>query len=65
MSDLLDDILTAEPTWAPRPFLIGLTKYAVLYRYPRFDATKVEAKAALKDCREVRRVIRTAFGLTI
>jgi|SRR5215510_6244526 len=66
LSDLLDDILPTEPTWAPlRPLLLGLPKYAVLYRYPRFNATKIEAKAALKDCRDVRRVIRTAFGLPV
>jgi HEPN domain-containing protein len=66
LSDLLDDVLPAEPNWSPlRLLLIGLTKYAVLYRYPRFDATKVEAKAAIKDCREVRRVIRNAFGLPV
>jgi HEPN domain-containing protein len=66
LSDLLDDVLPAEPTWAQlRPLLIGLTQYAALYFYPRFNATKVEAKAALKDCREVRRVIRAAFGLPV
>jgi hypothetical protein len=42
---------------------VSLTKYAVLYRYPGYDATKLEAKAAIKDCREVRRIIRAAFGL--
>jgi HEPN domain-containing protein len=66
LSDLLDDVLPAEPAWATlRPLLIGLTKYAVLYRYPKFNATKIEAKAALKDCREVRRIIRAAFGLPV
>jgi HEPN domain-containing protein len=66
LSDLLDDVLPSEPAWATlRPLLIGLTKYAVLYRYPRFNATKIEAKAALKDCREVRRIIRAAFGLPV
>ncbi len=66
LSDLLDDVLPAEPTWAAlRPVLIALTKYAVLYRYPKFNATKIEAKAAVKDCREARRVIRTAFGLPV
>jgi len=66
LSDLLDDVLPAEPTWATlRPVLVGLTKYAVLYRYPKYNATKAEAKAAVKDCREVRRVIRTAFGLPV
>jgi HEPN domain-containing protein len=66
LSDLLDDVLPAEPTWAAlRPVLTALTKYAVLHHYPKFNATKSEAKAAVKDCREVRRVIRTAFGLLV
>ena len=66
LSDLLDDLLPVEPTWATlRPLLIGLTKYAVLYRYPKFNATKAETQIAIKDCREVRRVIRTVFGLPV
>jgi HEPN domain-containing protein len=66
LSDLLSDVLPAEPTWAAmRPVLMALTRYAVLYRYPGYNATKIEAKAALKDCRDVRRVIRAAFGLPI
>jgi len=48
-----------------RPALNVLTKYAVLYRYPGYNAAKIEAKAALKDCRDVRRVIRSAFGLPV
>ncbi len=66
LSDLLSDVLPAEPTWAAmRPVLMALTRYAVLYRYPGYNATKIEAKAALKDCRDVRRVIRAAFGLPL
>jgi hypothetical protein len=66
LSDLLDDVLPVEPTWtATRPVLMALAKYAVLYRYPGYNATKIETKAALKDCREVRRVIRAAFGLPV
>jgi HEPN domain-containing protein len=66
LSDLLSDVLPAEPTWAAmRPVLMALTKYAVLYRYPGYNATKIEAKAALKDCRDVRRIIRAAFGLPL
>jgi HEPN domain-containing protein len=66
LSDLLDGILPVEPTWASlRPILKSFTKYAVLYRYPGYDATKSEAQTAIKDCREVRRVIRTAFGLPV
>jgi HEPN domain-containing protein len=66
LSDLLSDVLPAEPAWAAmRPVLMALTKYAVLYRYPGYNATKIEAKAAVKDCRDVRRIIRAAFGLPL
>jgi len=66
LSDLLDDLLPIEPSWTPlRPVLRPLTKYAILYRYPGYNATKIEAKTVLKDCREVRRVIRAAFGLPV
>lgn len=66
LADLLDDILPTEPTWATlRPVLVTLTKYAVLYRYPGYNATKPEAKDAIKDCREMRRVIRLVFGLPV
>lgn len=66
LSDLLDDVLPSEPTWTTlRPALKALTKYAVLYRYPKYNATKIEAKTVLADCREARRVIRAAFGLPV
>jgi hypothetical protein len=66
LSDLLDDLLPAEPSWASlRPMLHPLTKYAILYRYPGYNATKIEAKTVLADCSQVRRVIRTAFGLPV
>ena len=66
LSDLLDDILQAEPSWASlRTVLDGLTKYAVLYRYPGYDAAKTETKDAIKNCREIRRVIRISFGLPV
>ena len=66
LSDLLNDILPTEPNWAAlRPVLAPLTKYAILYRYPGFTATKSETKDVLKDCRAVRRIIRLAFGLPV
>lgn len=66
LSDLLDDVLPAEPNWSVlRAVLTPLTKYAVQYRYPGYKATKVETKSVLKDCREIRRIIRTAFGLPV
>jgi HEPN domain-containing protein len=59
-------VLQAEPTWQGlQPSLISLNPFGVGYRYPGLTATKADAKAAIKDCKEVRRVIRTAFGLPI
>jgi HEPN domain-containing protein len=66
LKDLLDLILPSEPGWASlQPPLMALNPYAVLVRYPGYDATKADAKAAIKDCREARRVIRLAFGLPV
>lgn len=44
---------------------LSLNIYLVEFRYPGKSATKAQAKQAIKDCREVRRVIRTAFGLSV
>lgn len=64
--NLLGLILPSEPAWSVfGPALVILNKYAVEYRYPGHDATKLEAKAAVKDCRKIRRVIRTAFGFPV
>jgi HEPN domain-containing protein len=58
--------LTVEPSWIVlQPFLIFLSPYAVAYRYPGMSATRLDARGALKNCREVRRVIRGAFGLRV
>ncbi len=63
---LLGLAVTVEPQWvALHPLVSVLNPYAVGYRYPGLTATKADAKAAIKDCREVRRVIRTAFGLPV
>ncbi len=59
-------VLLAEPTWQVlQPSLITLNPFAIGYRYPGFTATKADAKAAIKDCKNVRRVIRAAFGLPV
>lgn len=59
-------VLQAEPAWQGlQPSLISLNPFAIGYRYPDLTATKADAKAAIKDCREARRVIRTAFGLPV
>ncbi len=55
-----------EPAWvALHPHVAVLNPYAIGYRYPGLTATKADAKAALKNCQEVRRVVRTALGLPI
>jgi len=59
-------VLGIEPAWVVlQPFLIFLNPFAVAYRYPGISATKVDAKDALRNCREVRRIIRTALGLSV
>lgn len=59
-------ILPHDPGWAVlQPFLVFLNPFAVIYRYPGMTATKADAKDALKNCREVRRVIRQSFGLPV
>ena len=63
---LLTSLLTVEPQWmALEPHLIALNAYGVAYRYPGSSANKAQASAAVKACREVRRIIRQAFGLPI
>jgi len=66
LAELLKQTSTVEPSWSSlQPQAIFLTDFAVLYRYPGKIATKAQAQRAIKDCREVRRVIRTAFGLPV
>ncbi len=61
---LLNQVLPLEPHWlALRGQLGALTQFAVLYRYPGYDATKADAKQAISDCRDVPRMIRSSWGL--
>jgi HEPN domain-containing protein len=63
---LHQEALAVEPSWIVlQPFLIFLSPYSVAYRYPGISATRLDARDALKNCREVRRVIRGAFGLRV
>jgi hypothetical protein len=39
--------------------------FAVAYRYPGIIATRADAKDALTYCREVRGMLRAAFGLPV
>ena len=61
---LLTLALALEPLWnALQQQLRALNVYAIDYRYPGSTATNADAKDAISDCREVRRVVRQAFGL--
>lgn len=63
---LLTLILPLEPNWnAMTTDLNILNAFAVAYRYPGIDATKLDAKDALQRCKRVRRTIRLSFGLPV
>lgn len=64
LSALLNLLLGVEPPWATlRPSLRALTVLAVDIRYPGITADRAMARAALRRCREVRIIVRTALGL--
>ena len=59
-------VLPVEPNWqALQTPLAFLNPFAAAYRYPGIIATRADAKDAITYCREVRRVIRIAFGLSV
>jgi HEPN domain-containing protein len=59
-------VLPLEPDWAVlQPLLIFLNPFAVAYRYPGVTAAKADAKEALRNCREVHRIIRLGLGLPV
>jgi HEPN domain-containing protein len=61
---LLQQLLPIHPLLAAlHPNLLRLTDYGVDFRYPGNQATLIDAKSALRDCRTVRREIRHALGL--
>ena len=58
--------LAVEPTWTVlQPQLTALNIYAVAFRYPGSSATKSNAANALKAGREVRRIVRQSFDLSV
>ena len=66
LNELLNQVITIEPSWQKlSKELDSLNKYSITFRYPGDSADKAEAKDAVRDCRKVRRVIRTAFGLPV
>jgi HEPN domain-containing protein len=63
---LLRLALPLEPLWAAfLPAVKMLTDYAVDFRYPGDNATAGEAKIALKNCRAIRREVRSSLGLPV
>jgi len=64
LSTLLDLVMHLEPLWEPfRTDLEKVSSYAVVFRYPGESADKEDARAALRKCRAIRRMIRESFGL--
>ncbi len=56
--------LAVEPSWTLlQQHLRALNVYAIDYRYPGSTAPKADARESIKNCREVRRLVRKAFGL--
>src|SRR5438093_6256645 len=66
LTSLLTLALPVEPTWTVlQPHLTALNIYAVAFRYPGSSATKSNAANAIKDCQEVRRIMRQSLGLSV
>ncbi len=63
---LLGMTVAVEPQWTVlHQFVVGLNPFAIGYRYPGLTATKADAKAAIQECRTIRRAVRTALGLPL
>lgn len=66
LAHLLTMTLQVEPQWIVlQPLMNALSVFAVDFRYPGKSAAKQDAHQAIKDCRDVRRVLRTALGLPV
>jgi HEPN domain-containing protein len=66
LDSLLKLVLPLEPNWKVlRADLKYLSGFSVDIRYPDATATKTDARRAIKSCRNVRKVIRTSFGLPV
>jgi len=63
---ILQLVLPVEPLWAAfNQALNNLTIYGVSFRYPGANATKADAKQAVRDCKVVRKEVRLSLGLTV
>jgi HEPN domain-containing protein len=64
LARLLLDLVVHEPSVRPlRRVLDSLSQYAVEYRYPDFNASTRQMRAALRHAERVRRQARTILGL--
>ena len=53
-----------EPLWTSLSSAAQqLTRYAVRFRYPGYEATAQEMKTAQKDAKAIRQEVRLALGL--
>jgi HEPN domain-containing protein len=63
---LLQLLIPAYPSWTLLlPSLQVLGNYAVAYRYPGNSAVRLDARDAIKLCREVRESVRISFSLPL
>lgn len=66
LNELLTQAKAIEPSWnSLQQECDSLNDYTIVFRYPGRSATKADAKAAVDDCRKVRRAARTALGLPV
>ena len=64
LAALLKLLLPLEPLWSAfLPQVQLLEDYAVDFRYPGDTATLDEARQALKNCKSIRREVRSRLGL--
>jgi HEPN domain-containing protein len=65
LSILLNLYIPSEPTWKSlHPVVSGLTMYAVQFRYPGESADQDAATEALKNCSQIRELVRCHLKLT-
>jgi HEPN domain-containing protein len=66
LAALLKLLLPLEPLWSAfLPQAQLLEDYAVDFRYPGDTATLDEARQALKNCKSIRREVRSSLGLPV
>ena len=66
LSLLLTLVLPTQPLWSVlEPLVRVLKNYAVRYRYPGDNASKIEADEAQRFCESVRDAVRSSFGLPL